>query len=120
MNKYYHVVLTKNDHYYYEIYEISHLPHSEFQLATPLCCSYESEEEIKEREFVYEKFGDLKVTHSKNLELLEKYNEKREFYICAKDAMDIIYEKYQKIAHAHVKDTLRMHDLIHDLDVEIL
>jgi len=120
MNKYYHVVLNKDNHYFYEIFEISHIPHSDFLSAIPVCTLYSSDEEIKERIFEFEKFGDLKITHPKNLELLEKYNEKREFYICAKDAMDIIRENYKKLANDHIKEILRMHDHIHDANAELL
>jgi len=108
MRKFYHVVLKKNDNFYYEIFEIITInaEHKQAVLFISENHSFEKEKKI----FDFKSFNDLSSLHPKNEYFKNYFGEDRMFFLCAKEAIDTIRQLYKGLAEARIKYTLQQHD----------
>lgn len=104
MKKYYHAVLEKDGHYYYELFE--DIVKDNHRYAKLIHSSY-YKENVPEIEFKFNSYLDLKHNHPQNNNLLEERGEHRKFSLCAREAIDYVKEQYRKKANKNISHILQ-------------
>lgn len=104
MKKYYHVVLEKDGHYYYEIFE--DLVRENQRYAKLLYSSF-YRDEVPNYEFKFNSFLDLRHNNPDNKCLLEERGELRKFFLCAREAIDFVKAQYQAKANKSISYILQ-------------
>jgi len=109
MQKFFHVVLKKDEHFYYEIFEvIKNFDGSQY--ATLYISQAISKEKFKDRVFYFKTHLDLISTHTTNEYLKKYFGEERLFFLSAKEAIDTIKQLYRWIRDSRINYTLKEHD----------
>jgi hypothetical protein len=113
--KYYHCVLKKNGHFYYEIFEEHYNPTLAVRTIFPTISLFDYDETQKtERTFTFKTVFDLKHNHTQNNMLLETLGEERLFFLSSIEVIDSIKKFYTDLAQIEISQILKKYDNLND------